>query len=70
MERHSLQEDKFMPTPEIDSLSSPARDNNDVFGSEENHQIKYKTLTWPLVTVLMITEIVRSLDTRLYRAFL
>ena len=60
MERHSLQEDKFMPTSEIDSLASPGRDNNDVFGSEENHQIKYKTLTWPLVTVLMITEIVST----------
>jgi hypothetical protein len=29
-----------------------------ILAEEENHQIKYKTLTWPLVTVLMITEIV------------
>lgn len=34
--------------------------SNDVFGEEENHDIKYKTLTWPLVAVLMITEIVSN----------
>jgi len=33
-------------------------DDKDVFGHEENHGIKYRTLTWPLVAVLMITEIV------------
>ncbi|KAL8824059.1 MAG: hypothetical protein Q9191_005327, partial [Dirinaria sp. TL-2023a] len=32
----------------------------DVFGSEENHQIHYKTLSWPLVAVLMIAEIVSN----------
>ena len=32
----------------------------DVFGSEENHQIQYKTLSWPLVAVLMIAEIVSN----------
>ncbi|KAI0517596.1 transmembrane amino acid transporter [Xylaria bambusicola] len=32
----------------------------DVFGSEDGHDIKYKTLSWPLVAVLMITEIVSN----------
>lgn len=39
----------------------PARyDDQDVFGHEENHEIIYKTLTWPLVAVLMIAEIVSN----------
>lgn len=33
-------------------------DDEDVFGHEENHDIQYKTLSWPLVAVLMIAEIV------------
>jgi hypothetical protein len=33
---------------------------HDVFGNEENHQIKYKTLSWQLVAVLMIAEIVSN----------
>lgn len=33
---------------------------DDVFGNEEDHAIKYKTLSWPLVAVLMITEIVSN----------
>ncbi|KAK5627483.1 hypothetical protein RRF57_003199 [Xylaria bambusicola] len=37
-------------------VSSPG----DVFGSEDGHNIKYKTLSWPLVAVLMITEIVSN----------
>lgn len=32
----------------------------DVFGHEEDHQIQYKTLSWPLVAVLMIAEIVSN----------
>ncbi|KAI3325135.1 transmembrane amino acid transporter [Xylariaceae sp. AK1471] len=32
----------------------------DVFGREDDHAIKYKTLSWPLVAVLMITEIVSN----------
>ncbi|KAI0124046.1 transmembrane amino acid transporter [Xylariales sp. AK1849] len=32
----------------------------DVFGEEENHDIKYKTLGWPMVAVLMIAEIVSN----------
>lgn len=33
---------------------------NDVFGPEEHHDIHYKTLTWQLVAVLMIAEIVSN----------
>lgn len=33
---------------------------NDVFGKEDDHAIKYKTLSWPFVAVLMITEIVSN----------
>ncbi|CAJ2510477.1 Uu.00g132860.m01.CDS01 [Anthostomella pinea] len=33
---------------------------DDVFGHEDGHDIKYKTLSWPLVAVLMITEIVSN----------
>ncbi|KAK2595456.1 hypothetical protein QQS21_006796 [Conoideocrella luteorostrata] len=32
----------------------------DVFGSEDNHDIKYKNLSWQLVTVLMVAEIVSN----------
>ncbi|KAF2154018.1 amino acid transporter [Myriangium duriaei CBS 260.36] len=35
-------------------------DDRDVFGHEENHQIKYKTLSWQLVAILMIAEIVSN----------
>lgn len=33
---------------------------NDVFGNEAGHAIKYKTLSWPMVAALMITEIVSN----------
>jgi len=33
---------------------------NDVFGNEAGHAIKYKTLSWPFVALLMITEIVSN----------
>ncbi|MCJ1444964.1 MAG: hypothetical protein MMC23_005468 [Stictis urceolatum] len=33
---------------------------NEVFGNEENHQIRYRTLSWQLVAVLMIAEIVSN----------
>lgn len=35
-------------------------DEDDVFGNEESHDIRYKTLTWPMVSVLMIAEIVSN----------
>ena len=52
-------ETALMPTSEYDIHGHIRGTGQDVFGNEENNQIKYKTLTWPLVTVLMITEIVR-----------
>ena len=35
-------------------------DTKDVFGPEDQHDIKYKVLSWPLVAVLMIAEIVSN----------
>ena len=35
-------------------------DEEDVFGNEEAHDIRYKTLSWPKVAVLMIAEIVSN----------
>ncbi|KAK4619898.1 N amino acid transport system protein [Fulvia fulva] len=35
-------------------------DSRDVFGHEEHHDIKYKTLSWQIVSVLMIAEIVSN----------
>jgi hypothetical protein len=34
--------------------------DNDVFGNEAGHSIRYKTLSWQLVAVLMIAEIVSN----------
>jgi hypothetical protein len=33
---------------------------NDVFGDEANHDIRYKTMSWQMVAVLMIAEIVSN----------
>ncbi|CAI0644325.1 unnamed protein product, partial [Colletotrichum noveboracense] len=43
-----------------DSSRPVVYDDLDPFGHEENHQIKYKTLSWHLVAVLMIAEIVSN----------
>lgn len=41
--------------------SEPSKDDaGDVFGQEDHHDIKYKRLSWPLVAVLMIAEIVSN----------
>ena len=41
----------------VHSSARPAGyDDQDVFGHEEGHDIKYKTLSWQLVAVLMIAE--------------
>ena len=51
-------------TPDDVLYSSESTDNprydvrKDVFGDETGNGIKYRTLTWPLVSFLMITEIV------------
>ena len=42
------------------SASPAGYDDDDVFGHEEGHDIQYKTLTWPMVAVLMIAEIVSN----------
>ena len=34
--------------------------DHDVFGDEANAAIRYKTLSWPMVAVLMIAEIVSN----------
>ncbi len=44
---------------EIDGAPAHYHDT-DVFGHEEGHDIKYKTLSWQLVAVLMIAEIVSN----------
>ncbi|CAK3788449.1 amino acid transporter [Lecanosticta acicola] len=45
-----------------DGHSSPldSYHDHDVFGREEGHDIKYKTLSWQIVSVLMIAEIVSN----------
>jgi hypothetical protein len=44
---------------QVYSSARPAGyDEEDVFGNEEAHDIRYKTLSWPMVAVLMIAEIV------------
>lgn len=42
------------------SSESSEADNADVFGREDHHDIKYKNLSWPLVAILMIAEIVSN----------
>jgi hypothetical protein len=34
--------------------------DQEVFGNEEGHSIKYRTMTWQMVAVLMIAEIVSN----------
>ncbi|KAI1437466.1 transmembrane amino acid transporter [Xylaria sp. CBS 124048] len=34
--------------------------STDVFGHEDGHDIKYKTLSWPVVAFIMVTEIVST----------
>lgn len=48
---------------EYDSRDGSPIDNyheRDVFGNEQGHDIKYKTLSWQIVAVLMIAEIVSN----------
>ncbi|KAI6853550.1 transmembrane amino acid transporter [Hortaea werneckii] len=47
-------------TEDIPGTRPAGYDNADVFGHEEGHDIKYKTLSWPLVAILMIAEIVSN----------
>lgn len=46
---------------QVYSSARPAGyDQEDVFGNEESHDIRYKTLSWPMVAMLMIAEIVSN----------
>lgn len=46
---------------QVYSSARPAGyDEEDVFGNEEAHDIRYKTLSWPMVAMLMIAEIVSN----------
>lgn len=45
------------------SNDGPVQGSNtahDVFGTEQGHAIKYRTLSWQLVAILMIAEIVSN----------
>lgn len=55
-------DDKTTVYPSEEGAITPGNGyhQRDVFGDEENHQIKYKTLSWQLVTVLMIAEVVSN----------
>lgn len=48
----------------LDALDGPSSDpdveSRDVFGNEADHDIKYKTLSWQLVAILMVAEIVSN----------
>ncbi|ORY71011.1 transmembrane amino acid transporter [Pseudomassariella vexata] len=44
----------------IDEIAEVVGLPGDVFGIEEDHDIKYKTLSWKMVAMLMITEIVSN----------
>jgi hypothetical protein len=62
-EKRSDGEGPTYPDEEEGILTSRSRHvagERDVFGNEEGHSIKYKTLSWQLVAVLMIAEIVSN----------
>ena len=48
------------PTSSDGPASEDGSRRDDVFGAEENHDIKYKKLSWPAVAILMIAEIVSN----------
>ncbi|KAK5746844.1 hypothetical protein LTR17_000474 [Elasticomyces elasticus] len=54
------EKDGYDARPAYNSGRPVDYDNQDVFGHEEGHDIKYKTLSWQLVAVLMIAEIVSN----------
>jgi hypothetical protein len=62
-EKHEKRDVGTYPYDEEGIITSGNRHitgERDVFGSEEGHSIKYKTLSWQLVAVLMIAEIVSN----------
>lgn len=54
------EENAFVANDVDDSLNGSRESAHDVFGSEEHHDIKYKRLSWQLVAILMIAEIVSN----------
>jgi len=47
----------------VSSSTSPRHESSgehEVFGNEEGHSIRYRTMTWQMVAVLMIAEIVSN----------
>ncbi|KAF2087304.1 transmembrane amino acid transporter [Saccharata proteae CBS 121410] len=62
MSRASLPEDKYSTSGGLEDGNVPPTvyEDVDVFGHEDGHDIKYKTLSWQLVALLMIAEIVTN----------
>lgn len=59
-DRHDDKEYEYDSRQVYNSARPVGYDDEDVFGHEENHAIRYKTLSWPSVAVLMIAEIVSN----------
>jgi hypothetical protein len=55
-----IQHEEFDSRQVYSSARPAGYDEEDVFGNEESHDIRYKTLSWPMVSVLMIAEIVSN----------
>nr|OQO27655.1 hypothetical protein B0A51_04423 [Rachicladosporium sp. CCFEE 5018] len=60
MESKHYDNDEYDSRPVQSSARPAGYDDRDVFGHEEGNDIKYKTLSWQLVAVLMIAEIVSN----------
>jgi amino acid permease len=57
----SMESEKYSPAASNEPGSEQSEHGaRDVFGPEDKHDIKYKRLSWPLVAVLMIAEIVSN----------
>lgn len=55
-----IEHDDYSSRQVYSSARPAGYDEEDVFGNEESHDIRYKTLSWPMVAVLMIAEIVSN----------
>ena len=55
--RNDLEPEHFLQQA---NLTHRNDSNDDVFGQEEGHDIKYKTLSWQAVAMLMITDVVSN----------
>ena len=54
-------DEKYNQDVETHQADSSSEDLREVFGDDKHHQIKYRTLSWPFVATIMITEIVTGL---------